>query len=509
MLHCYIQLKVYARDQKNLTEWASQDSHVLDGRVFDGDWREYECEIYGILGCYIRTINYVFALFLTLIASVAIMAVVKFKGPKKGYKPKQLQVSKQKRDELKKSDCDIWCCYGGVGKGKKCALKKAEKGDARYDFYHSLLWSATGVLLLWCVVLYLADVVILFRWSVQMSTALTDLEAALNFIWLITLVFIVTLVGCCFNFCTTIDILSPSHTLCSAPCCGCPFDSIFCIIYRTCICNDHCCQSLKNYEEKIDNCLANLRKEKGARKAVGAIPLMVLFLSTGFVVLNTVPIILYFLLHPIRVLSFYTYILAALVFIIFVLTEVDYERRTNKHESDERLIEREIKRRKKMKEKKARQQRTCAEEAQLREVTREEDDDLENIKEGLYKLRQKFDCSSSDWLQDHFLVYVPMFALLFLGIVTVLFALTYRTIVAQGSTGNTLYNIFRALIPALLLGSPSVWIGKRLKRHYHLCKEEEKKSSNNSGSEDHSTPANNDSTLPSVPTAAGQMESEV
>ena len=171
-----LQLKVYARDQKNLTEWQNRDSYVLDGRVFNEKWWKYECDIYYVISCNIRIINLVFSLFLTLAGGVAIVVVMHLvKGPKRT------------NDENKVRDLCLRCCKccktprkagdsetpetpdQGLNQLQQAPTPakiatKEEKENVAYPFYHSLLGSATGVLFWGWLVVYVTEFIKTNEW---------------------------------------------------------------------------------------------------------------------------------------------------------------------------------------------------------------------------------------------------------------------------------------------------------------------------------------------------------
>ena len=432
VLPSILQLKVYARDQKNLTEWQNRDSYVLDGRVFNEKWWKYECDIYYVISCNIRIINLVFSLFLTLAGGVAIVVIMYLvKGPKRMEDENKVKDLCCKCIETC-SKCIETCREAGdsetpetPGQGLNQLqqtptpvepVTKEEKENVAYPFYHSLLWSATGVLFWGWLVVYVTEMIKTNEWREHTpDTREVDITIA----WLVIMLIVATSASLFFSLriMITIDLLHPSNAIWGGIG-GCRWDILIC---GFCACLGKWLSCEGGIFERIKD---KLRDSPTAKHVVGAIPLLVIFLWIGYIALNAVPIILYFLLYPTRVLCLYTYVLAALAFLIFIITEGDYERRITK---------------KKLKE-------------------------------------QNQNVDTITWIKHHYLIYTSIFGPFFLGIATVVFVVTYRTIVAGGMTGNALYGIFRALIPALLLGAPSGWIGKRLKEHYQLEKKKAKES---------------------------------
>ena len=459
---------MYARDQKNLTEWESRDSYVLDGRVFDEEWWKYECDIYNVISCNIRAINLVFSLCLTVAGCVAIVWVLRsIKGPKRGtilsFKelkrecltcckrqdggPQtdqvqlELTLPEAQSDPSKPGESSTLIAVQPVSsesstqapvqsksstqspvqpKSSESSDKPATKEDVKYPFYHSLLWSATGVLFWVWLAVYIAEIIKIYKW--RHYTPDTR-EVPITIVWL-SIMLLVSFSASFFissRIIIKIDLLHPSHAIWGGIC-GCRGDIIVRGFY-TCLCEHSswlwkCLPCKEGIFKSIHDCL---RGNPIAKNVVGALPLFIIFLWIGYIALNAIPVILYFLLYPTRVICLYTYVVAALTFLIFVITEGDYERRITKN----------------------------------------------NLK----KQNQKVGFKS--WIKHH-MMYTSILGVIFLGITTVIFIVTYRTIVAGGSTGNALYGIFRALIPALLIGAPSSWIGKKLRKHYRLEKEKVK-----------------------------------
>lgn len=360
----------------------------------------------------------IFSLFLTVAGCIAIVRVMHLvKGPKR------------KTDKNKVRD---WCkcCHtqtpreaGDSETGQESyelqeiqksptpakPEAKEEKEDVAYPFYHSLLWSSTGVLFWGWLAVYITEIIKINKW--HQHTPDTR-EVPITIAWLVIMLiaaisasFVIS-----FHIIFTIDLLHPSNAIWGGIG-GCRWDILICDL---CAWLYECLSCKGGIFKWIKWIYIKLHKSPTAKHVVGAIPLLVIFLWIGYITLNAVPIILYFLLYPTRVLCLYTYILAGLAFLIFVITEGDYERRITK------------------------------------KSLKKENQNVDNI----------------TWLKHHYLVYTSFFGLLFLGVATVIFIVTYRTIVAGGTTGIALYGIFRALIPALLLGAPSGWIWKRLKQYY-------------------------------------------
>ena len=452
---------MYARDQKNLTKWESQDSYVLDGKVFDEEWWKYECDIYNEISCNIRVINLAFSLCLTLAGCVAIVWVLRsIKGPKRGttlsfkklksecltcckrqdggsqieevrlelttspgpqpdpstpdesskpiaVQPVSSQSSTQAAVQPVPSQSSTQAAVQPVS--SESSDKPATKEDVKYPFYHSLLWSATGVLFWGWLAVYITEIIKIDEWRTHTPDTR---EVAVTIIWLLIMVsgaaFASLIIS--FRIKIKIDLLHPSHAIWGGIC-GCRGDIMVRGFYA-CLCKYLRCEG--GIFKSIHDCL---RGNTIAKKVVGALPLLIIFLWIGYIALNAIPVLLYFLLYPTRVICLYTYVVTALTFLIFIITEGDYERRIMKNNQKQ------------------------------------------NEKVGF-----------KSWMKHH-MMYTSIFGVVFLGITTVIFIVSYRTIVAGGSTGNALYSIFRALIPALLLGATSGWIGKRLRKHYRFEKE--------------------------------------
>ena len=442
-----LQLKEYAKDQKNLTEWKSRNSYVLDGRVFYEMWWEHECDIYSVISCRIRSINMVFSLCLTIaggFAIVALMTLIKGKEDNRFEYEKWCRKyfccsfvrcctaqTREAGDRKRTHNIDArrtemqQTCYSRVESDNGT---QGAKESPEYPFYHSLLWSATGVLFWGWLAVYITEIIkIVHWWHYNPRTA----EVAITIIW----VSLMLLTGVLVSFAIStrlivkIDLLYPSNAI-WAGIFGCRWDILVCSCVQKYM-------DIKNKkgkgetinsedetsEDETDTANSPVTKSTAtavAKRAAGALPLLVIYLWVGYIALNTVPVILYFLLYPTRVICLYTYAIAASAFLIFVITEGDYERRTTKEAIEKKNV-----------------------------------DTITKIK-------------------HHYLVYTSIFGILLVGITNVVFIITYRTIVAGGTTGNALYGIFRALIPALLLGAPSGWIGKKLRKHYRLEKEKGK-----------------------------------
>ena len=428
--------------------------------MFDEEWWKYECDIYNEISCNIRVINLVFSLCLTVAGCVAIVWVLcSIEGPKKGTilslkelktecltccKRPQVQLQLTTLDENQPDSSTSSAGHpvssepetkeasveaGPSESSDEPATKEAavqagpatkeaavQAGPAtkdvkyQYPFYHSLLWSATGVLFWGWLAVYITEIIKICEW--HRHTPDTR-EVAVTIAWLLMLVPVAILASLIISFRIVIkikiDLLHPSHAIWGGIC-GCRGDIVVRGFYA-CLCKYLRCE--EGIFKSIHDCL---RGNTIAKKAVGALPLLIIFLWIGYIALNAVPVLLYFLLYPTRVICLYTYVVTALIFLIFIITEGDYDRRIEKKNQKQ------------------------------------------NDKGGF-----------KSWIKHH-MMYTSIFGVVFLGITTVIFIVTYRTIVAGGSTGNALYRIFRALIPALLLGAPSGWIGKRLKHHYGLEK---------------------------------------
>ena len=399
----HMQLKAYATDQKNLTEWKKSNSHVLDGRIFDEHWWDYEDDVYGI-GSLIRLINWVMSFFLTFFFTV-FFAVVLF----------------------------------------MCAPKR---DNTQYHIYHSLLWSSTGILSVWWVIVYTVEIIKVSQWASYSN----GLEYNLNFLWLIYILALVILyslpfiglnigrfiIRCCnihnssllvFVQFPDIHILSPSQAAIGGIFCGCRPAQIIklCFLFCKklyCCCAAVCCQC-SECQCSEDMCACKVKPQcKNIKfccnvfvelitlcifQVTPIIIIVVFFCSAGFVIINIVPVILYFLLYPIRVLSFYSFLLAVFVLFTFVLTATDFERKRGKH------------------------------------ITGKE---------------------FNNSFRSNMYIYLPFCVLCLIALVGVVFVVIYRTIVSGGSTGTTLYNLFKALIPTILISSPAIWLWRNMKEYY-------------------------------------------
>ena len=404
----HMQLKTYATDQTNLTEWKKSNSHVLDGRIFDEHWWDHEKAVYGI-GSYLRLINWGISLFLTLSLTVFFAVVLLMCAP--------------------------------------------NRDNTQYDIYHSLLWSSTGILSVLWVILYGTEIVKVIQWH-RYST---DWELILNILWLLYTVLLTLSYSFFFLFTfPDIDILSPSQAAIGGIFfCVCRLDEIIVkiiIFLKKCKavrCKDKAvCSKAKAVCSKAKAVCSKAKavrcKDKAVRSKDKAVrckdkaedmcilclyhkipfycqrvyshfprmtPVIVFFLSAGFVIINIVPVILYFLLYPIRVLSFYSFFLAVFVLLIFVLTATDFERRRGKY------------------------------------VYKKHNNFIQKIRSTMYK-------------------FVPFCVLFLIALVGVVFVVIYRTIVSGGSTGTTLYNLFKSLIPTILISSPVIWLWRKMKKYY-------------------------------------------
>ena len=276
------------------------------------------------------------------------------------------------------------------------APKKKEK---HFEFYHSLLWSSTGVLFIWWIILYITEIVKTSMWGTD-----SKLELAFNILWLVIAVVIIPILSCCVNCRNDINLLSPGLAM------------VLCSPWFKIVCVDDVPNKYIEYEtksEKIKLC---------GRQTIGAFPLVTFYFSAGFVIINIVPVVLYFLIHPVRVLAFYSAILTALILFVFVVTAVDFERKKDKQK-------------------------------QKPEGNGHKNKTVKNNM--LIKVIKRVYASYLPWLTIFFIIFLA-----------ILFAMIYRTLVSGGSTGHSLYNLFKALIPTLILGSPAVWAGKKLKKYY-------------------------------------------
>ena len=347
-----------------------------------------------------------------------------------------------------------------------------KKNEKHFKFHHSLLWSSTGTLFLWWIILYIAEIVKINMWRNNSH----QMELGLNITWLLITVLFIPLCSCCFSCIIDRDILSPGLAMVSGLCCGC------------CLCN------IPDYEDEfpprmslylhqhlsddtphddttprltIDTSPFPLQQiglvtrlddtthddthddttlrltiddtthddtpndlcddTPGLRNAIGACPLVVFFFSTGFVIINIVPVVLYFLIYSIRVVAFYSFIVTAFVLFIFVVTAVDFERKKDKQAM---VVERKDK---KKQEKAARLVYT----------------EMMRLVKGAYI----YPC-------------LPFITLIFITLLTVLFVTIYRTLVSGESAETNIADLFKALIPTIILGSPAIWVGKKLKKYY-------------------------------------------
>ena len=418
--------------------------------MFDEEWWKYECDIYNEISCNIRVINLAFSLCLTLAGCAAVVWVLRsIKGPKRettlSFKElnnkcltcckRQWQPTTQEENQSDSSTSDTDQLVPSKPTVQpesstqatdqpvpsESSDKPATKEDVKYPFFHSLLWSATGVLFWGWLAVYITEIIKIDEW--HRHTPDTR-EVYISIVWLSIMLSVAALasfiISCSSHIKIKIDLLHPSHAIWGGIC-GCRWDIVIrCFYAFLCEYFSWVCQYLPCKEgifKSIHDCLCG---NTIAKKVVGALPLLIIFLWIGYIALNAIPVLLYFLLYPTRVICFYSYAVTALTFLIFIITEGDYERRIMK----------------------------------------------KNLKQN-EKVGFKF------WMK-HPMMYTSIFGVVFLGITTVIFIVTYQTIVAGGSTGNALYEIFRALIPALLLGAPSGWIGKKLRRYYRLEKEKTK-----------------------------------
>ena len=195
--------------------------------------------------------------------------------------------------------------------------------DVKYPFFHSLLWSATGVLFWGWLAVYITEIIKIYEW--HRHTPDTR-EVAVTIIWLLIMVsgaaFASLIIS--FQIKIKIDLLHPSHAIWGGIC-GCRGD----IVVYACLCKYLRCEG--GIFKSIHDCL---RGNTYAKKVVGALPLLIIFLWIGYIALNAVPVLLYFVLYPTRVICLYTYVVAGLTFLIFVITEGDYERRITKKQNE-------------------------------------------------------------------------------------------------------------------------------------------------------------------------------
>ena len=350
-MHNVMQLKAYATDQTNLTEWKKSSSYVLDGRIFAENWWDYEDDVYRV-GSYLRLINWGASFLLTFSLTIFFAVVLLMCAP--------------------------------------------NQDNTQYHIYHSLLWSSTGILSVWWVILYGTEIAKVIQWQGYS----TDGELILNIFWLLYTVLLTLLYSLIFLFkFPDIDILSPSQAAIGGIFfCVCRLDEIIVIF-------------LKKFKAICSKDKA-VRRKHMAKNSPRMTPVIIFFLSAGFVIINIVPVIIYFLLYPIRVLSFYSFFFATFVLLIFVLTATDFERKRHKYI-----------------------------------IGKKRNDFIQKFRSKMY-------------------IFVPFFVQFLIALVGLLFVVIYRTIVSGGSTGTSLYNLFKALIPTILISSPAIWLWRRMKKYY-------------------------------------------
>ena len=318
--------------------------------MFTTDWWQHEFQVYGI-SSYLRLINFLVALLVTISLTVV------FTG----------------------------------------TLRNVTEDNKNLPIYRSALWTATGVLSLLCIALYITELVKVGIWWHHSAGG----ELAINIIWFVfALAYTLIFNTCVYKDVQNYGILRPSRAIVPGVFLGIRLDACCCC----CPACTGCCKIFKNILKFL--------------------PLVAFFLSAGFIIINIVPVTLYFLIYPIRVLAFYSFIATALVLQLLALITIDFVRRWD------------------------RQQRPGPD---------------VNCK----KVCSRFFSSlgTCDFLREYFLVYAPFLSTVFIALLTILFISIYRTLVSGGTTGNTLFNIIKALIPPLLLSSPMVWIVKKMRQY--------------------------------------------
>ena len=390
--------------------------------MFHERWWDYECDIYGDFACHIRSITYSVSFFLSCVVVAVIPAIMHSKGPKKRGKEK-----KNDTESRSATECDPYTYFDR---------------DPWFDFYHSLLWNAFGVLGVLCLFLYGSEIGQAIKWQTYASQTS---ENRLFLIWLMIYLGITLLVSFFFACKVDTDLLAPSHAIWNGIlCCGLRVDVLICVFYRLCC---------KKREDVIDRFLDKTCNCSCTHKSAGALLLLVIDVFIGYVIFSIIPVVLFFVLHPVRVIALYTYIVSAVAFLILTFTEGDFERRIHK-------------KRENFSEWKKKESELDQVDSPLSQI------ELEKLKKKWKKARQTQVCKAVFWLKEHYFVYISLFALFFLGIVTFVFVLIYHTIVTEGS--SIPLRIVKALIPALLFGTPAVWLRRRFKHHYHLDDQEKK-----------------------------------
>lgn len=427
------------------------------------------------MSCHIHLLSNIFALALTPILIIIILAVIK--GPKK---PNALAAAE--KGEVTATDAHH---MKNLAEGENITLLSQTdeaKGHATYDFFHSLMWTAGGIFLVWSLLFLAFDFSAVCRWRLVGEGIFLFLQ------FIVVIIFSVSshrlLNHRKSETLQPIPMLKPSRAIFTAMCCGLPLEYIFCVCYRS----SFKCLKRHAIESKIDGLLGKLQNNTYAKLIAGIFPLVSLFLIAGFLSRSLVPVIVYFLVYQRRVLTFYTYVTIVFVFEIVVVTEFDYRRRCKKRERIHiRKKEEEIKMRKEHENSTYKDEKKQGFDEPdfpsiitiARDVNQEMKKIAQDVNQEMKKIvrevnREAHYCchKSFHWLEHHYPLFTPLFALVFLIIVTMLFVLIYHTIVAQDHSENPLFNLFRALIPAVLVSVYSGWIGVRLKRYFKL--EEEK-----------------------------------
>ena len=379
-----VQLKNYAEYQESLKKWEIGD-YVLDGKVFHPHWWVYERELYGV-GESIRTANFVLAVLIAFLLTFVFMGVLaKVKSPDTLALAQQSTQSKQPEGALiqidpSKNSSEVFeqSTQSNQSNKEVCRASCPKLSKKRLFYaYRSLLWTFTFLSLLLSIAVYIKEVMKVIVWWNHSN----KIELGTNVCWglaLVVFLFILFICGCQRKDILNHDILKPSKALIPGTFCCC------------CCCTQPpgcCCCSC-------------------GRCILRVFPLVAFFLSVGFIAINVIPVTIFFLLYPTRVIAFYGYVAAAVVLLLLVFTAADLMRKLERKKY-----------------------------AVASGTSRE------NFKHGTYT-------------RDYLAVYLPFVSILFLGLVTVLFIILYRILAENDTTGKTLYRILASLVaPALLLGN--------------------------------------------------------
>ena len=322
--------------------------------MFATDWWRHEFQVYGI-SSHLRLINFLVALLVTIFLTFV------FTG----------------------------------------TLGNVQEKQKNFQLYHSVLWTATGVLSLLCIALYITDLVKVGVWWHHSPGG----ELAINIIWFVfALAYAFIFNMCVYKGVESYDILKPNRAIVPGTFLGMRLDTCCCCC---------CCPASTGY--------CKIFKDTYILKFI---PLVVFFLSAGFIIINIVPVTLYFLIYPIRVLAFYSFVATALVLQLLALTTIDLVRKSGKEGSS---------------------------------------DTLDNCKQVSERFFSSF--GKCDFLMKYLLIYAPFLTTVFIALLTILFISIYRTLVSGGTTGNALFNILKSLISPLIVCSPMVCIVKKMKQY--------------------------------------------